>query len=185
MLEYSSATHQNCIVLSISAIIILLIASSSLLHPSNLQCKMTVYKSKTVSLSQSLPPASLLTAQNSLAKEGLVGCHHITPSLCPPHLTMPLPICIQVAHTLDDILAIIPHHLMATAIDLQKAVWCHVLGTMNHVLWTHIKLRHLGLEGQSPSCCLFSVNIFLFLCFSYTLFCLDDTLTLTATIIVS
>ena len=38
---------------------------------------------------------------------------------------------------------------MAAAIDLQEAVQHCMLGTMNHALWTRIKLHCLGLEGQS------------------------------------
>jgi hypothetical protein len=185
MLEHPSATHQNCIVLPVLAIIILLIASFSLFHSFDLQHKTTVYKSKTVLPSQLLPPASSLTTQNSLAEEGLVGCHYITPFLCPLHPIMLPPICIQAVCTLDYILAIIPYHLMAAAIDFQEAVWCHMLGTMDHALWTRIELCCLGLEGQSLSCCLFLVNIFLSSCFSHTLFCLDNTLTLMAIVIVS
>ena len=107
-----------------------------------------------------------------------MGCHHITPPL------RPLPIRIQAARTLDDIFAIVPRHLMAAPIDLQATVRRRVLGTTDHVLWTRIELRR-ALRANLSRVCLFSVDFFLSPCFSHTLFCLDNTLTLAATIIVS
>jgi hypothetical protein len=40
---------------------------------------------------------------------------------------------------------------MAAPIDLQGTVQRRVLGTTDHVLWTRIELRRLGLEGRSLS----------------------------------
>ena len=105
-----------------------------------------------------------------------MGCHHITP-LRPPHPATPPPIRIQVARTQDDIFAIVPRHLMAAPIDLQTAVQCRVLGTTDHVSWTRIEHRRLGLEGRSLSRPRFLSRLLPFPLFlSHTLFCLDDTL---------
>jgi hypothetical protein len=113
-----------------------------------------------------------------------MGCHHITSSLRFPHPATPLPIRIQApARTLDDIFAIVPRHLMAAPIDLKATVQRRVLGTTDHVLWTRIELRRLGLDGRFLSRLPFLSSFPLFL--SHTLSCLDDTLTLAATIIVS
>ena len=86
------------------------------------------------------------------------------------------PIRIQAARTLD-IFAIVPLHLMAAPINLQASVQRRVLGTTDHVLWTRIELRRLGLEGRSLSRLPFLSRLLPFPLFlSHTLFCLDDTL---------
>ena len=72
-----------------------------------------------------------------------------------------------------DIFAIVPRHFMASPIDLQATVQRRVLGTINHVLWTRIELRRLGLEGRSLSRLPLPSRLLPFpLYLSNTLFCL-------------
>ncbi|KAI0270117.1 hypothetical protein BGY98DRAFT_1011948, partial [Russula aff. rugulosa BPL654] len=61
----------------------------------------------------------------------------------------------QAARTLDDILAIVPRHLMAAPIDLQAAVQHRVLGTTAHTTSSFplVSLTHTFLPGRHSHPC--------------------------------